>query len=302
MSGGPLAKLHSEHPWLSSPYEEAEYLSPTYYETLLKTYSFSGSTDLQLLMEALGRLTSSDSSKKVLEIGPGSGRGTQLFLAEIPQFSELVLLDQSSEMLKWCEEMFRDDSRISFLRSDTLDAMEVQLQGSSFDLVFSLWSLSHSIHKHLMQDADREAWIEERLMQFLSDNVSSGGSAYFVHFDSQSEEQSILFRHWSSEFEIFRDTDHQSPSKLILDRVFSRLESAGIGDSLVTHHVGDPIEYRSLEEAMEIFMNFHMEGYFNKSPKLADVLSELRTSLAAFEGGECIRIRPGCFIYEFRRR
>ena len=62
--------------------------------------------------------------------------------------------------------------------------------------------------------------------------------------------------------------------------------------------MGEEIVYSSVKEALEIFLNFHMESYFNKSVLLEEVLDELLNYFKKFtDKNGVIRIKPGCFIY-----
>ena len=80
------------------------------------------------------------------------------------------------------------------------------------------------------------------------------------------------------------------------------MRDEGVIKLKVNHFVGEAITYSSISEALEIFLNFHMETYFNKSPMLPIVIQELEEYFKKFidKDGK-IQIKPGCFTYEVER-
>ena len=103
-------------------------------------------------------------------------------------------------------------------------------------------------------------------------------------------------------FSIYKDFDKQSPSKLLIDEVLQRLNNEGVIKLTANHFVGEAITYSSIDEALEVFLNFHMESYFNENPLLPSVIDELKEYFGKFtdEDGK-IRIKPGCFTYEVEK-
>lgn len=120
---------------------------------------------------------------------------------------------------------------------------------------------------------------------------------FLIHFDSLSEEQRILMAQWKKVFPIFNATDSQSPSLRITEEIFREFEQRGTIALSFRQEVGEPIRYASLDEALEILMNFHLETYFNHSPLRDSVLAELRTYCSERQAADgSISITPGCLI------
>ncbi len=133
-------------------------------------------------------------------------------------------------------------------------------------------------------------------------NMKNGANFYLIHFDSQSDEQKILMQQWKKVYPIYKNTKQQSPSKLLLDDIFSELENEKIITNEQKHYIGTEIVYSNLNEALEIFFNFHMESYFNKSPQLEKAINEMTSYFKKFitKNGN-IAIKPACFIYKLTK-
>lgn len=65
---------------------------------------------------------------------------------------------------------------------------------------------------------------------------------------------------------------------------------------------GGTIEFdESPKEALERFMNFHMESYFNESNDVEKIINELKNYFQLFTNEDgTISIKPGCFIFEVK--
>jgi hypothetical protein len=71
---------------------------------------------------------------------------------------------------------------------------------------------------------------------------------------------------------------------------------------MCTHLVGLPIVFTGLDEALEYYLNFHMESVFNDSDELGEIVLELSADLLKYQQNDgTITIRPGCFIYKVKR-
>jgi len=75
--------------WLEILPAGSEYLDPSYYDRILPRYSFDGRRDLELLADFTKRC-STDSS--ILELGPGSGRATEVLWRQSQLALILVLI------------------------------------------------------------------------------------------------------------------------------------------------------------------------------------------------------------------
>jgi len=288
-----------QYSWQSFDPQGTEYLTPRYYEKLLKPYVFDDCSDLQIFERFLA-WGSPKKRVRALEIGPGTGRATEVLLKTLDT-PELILLDQSHRMLGFLGQRFGPQNVSRFVASDAIDYLASMSE--SYDLVFSLWGLSHSIHQTLSKFGMSfgRSKVCAALQNLFCNGLSSSGRFFLVHFDSTSEEQTIVLRQRSKEFPWFRPGEH-SPSKVIIDSVLSDIRRKGLIDFKVEHLHGAPIEYVDLDEALEIFMNFHMEGYFNDTARLKNVLIEVTQDLRRFKQPDgTIRVRPGCFVYTCRK-
>jgi SAM-dependent methyltransferase len=287
-------------PWVYSAFGGPEYLEPSYYDQILKPYMFLGRSDLDLLEDYVSsaRLPESPSA---LEIGPGTGRATEVILRTV-QNIELDLLDQSRQMLDYVTAKI---PRAANARAIQADAVTHLLgERSSYDLIFSLWSLSHSIHQNIARFGEQQARMrsEIALQRLFGSVLKPSGRFFLIHFDSTSEEQTISLRQ-RRRLARFLKAGESSPSQRIIESILLKARSAGRIHFQRIKLVGEPIVYSGIEEALEVFMNFHMEGIFNRTRLFDLVLSELAEDLRRFqcENGT-ISIRPACIIYSGNRR
>lgn len=292
--------LESKHSWLKMDSRDAsDYLTPEYYDSIIKEYVFNGKSDLELFRNFLKHGFGDRHVVKSLELGSGSGRGTDVFLESVPSYASLDLVDLSAEMIAYCENKYRDQRDVNFFQSDSIDFFSKTKD--TYDFVYSLWSLSHSIHQHIVDKNGEYEYTRNSIRNFIEKSIAPGGKMYVIHFDSLSEEQSIIYRQLSRDYPVAALTDRQSPSKLLLDDVFRECEKIGMGNSSITHLIGDPIRYDSIEDALESFMNFHMHTYFNHSDVTEQVIDELTKDLGKYEKPDGVFIRPGCFVYLFEK-
>jgi|SRR5579863_8537 len=299
-SSRPDRRLLLWYPWLGSFLPGTEYLPPEYYERILKPYVFSGISDLGLFRGFLLR-NGNKAGMRALEIGPGTGRATGVVLGAL-DLHRLVLLDQSHRMIDFLRWRLGQSGRVEFVERDAVTYLSSIR--NSYDLVFSLWGLSHSVHQTLgrlgLLRGSRRVY--QALRDLFCRGLADGGYFYLVHFDSTSDEQNISLRQ-RSKITPWLQPGQQSPSKRLLDRVLERLQREGVVDFQVTHLLGDPVIYSDINEALEIFMNFHMEGYLNNSAGVGDVITELRRDLKLFEApNKTIHVRPACFVYVCQKK
>jgi phospholipid N-methyltransferase len=285
-----------KYPWLSIAMPREAYLKPDYYGHILKEYIFDGRSDLEFLKERAGKIRDGAS---ILELGPGNGRATEAALNAMAQPKKLTLVDLSSQMLEYCKKKFADRDFLDYIKSDAVDFLASTQE--TYDFVFSLWSFSHSVHQNL-QDLGLEKGgekIRDAITKFLRNNIQPGGSFFLIHFDSLSPEQRISIKQRRRAYPIFANNKQQSPSKLLIDEVLTNLKSQGLIDFTCTHYDGKPIEFASLNEALEYYTNFHMECHFNNSPDINEIMTELSADIEKCRDVDgVIRIMPGCFIYD----
>lgn len=293
--------LYQKYPWLRVTAVLEDYIAPDYYIRLLKEYIFESKKDFELFEEYIKKI---DKRGTWLELGCGTGRITDLALKS-GKANTLDIIDLSHQMIDSCKNRFSNDSCIRYFQSDTVEYLEKT--NTVYDFIFSLWSFSHSVHQIIEREGHEKGSlrIESAIKKMVIENMDVGSEFFLIHFDSLSDEQKILFEQWKKTeplYEYYISNNLQSPSKLLIDKVFSELEEAGRIKTTRRHYVGSPISYRTLDEALEIFMNFHMESCFNNTPLIEGIVDELTSYFKQFTHRDgTISIRPGCFVYSFRR-
>ena len=294
--------LYKKYPWLRIITTIESYVDPMYYNKILKDYVFSGKTDLTIFSDFLEKYKKSN-NLTILELGCGTGRVTDIFLKKIGEICKtLYLVDLSDQMLKYTKERFTKYQTIEYIQSDSV--MFLKNDALVYDFIFSLWSFSHSVHQILTKDglSNGRTYIKNVVQKMVLNNMNKDSYFYLVHFDSMSEEQKILLQQWKKVFPIFSDTNQQSPSKLLLDEVFEELEKERVISLEVKHLTGESIVYKNEDEALEVFMNFHMESYFNESPLLGEVIEDLTDYFKKYKHKDgSIQIKPGCFVYTVKK-
>ena len=288
-----ISTLTQKYPWLKHTNSVEEYLPPEYYKQLLRPYMFSEASDLQLLKKFLKNKEASN----ILELGCGSGRASSIAVSLIPR-AIYTFSDLSERMLETAKKNLPPES--SFVIADAIEFMEKTEE--QYDLVYTLWSFSHSTHQHIHRLGVERAkqYISSVIKKFIKENMKSGGLFFLVHFDSLSDEQRILMSQWKRIFSIFANIEHQSPSKQIIDQTLLDLDNEGLITLSINHMRGDPITYASENDMLETFMNFHLETYFNTSPIVADVVEDIRSQAERYKNMDgSYAITPGCYVYSF---
>jgi len=290
--------IKNDFSWLKS-WEHSEYLSPDYYVKLLKPYVFNGKDDLTIFKDELNMVNSVPKSS--IELGCGSGRGTEIFINHF-KHDNLSVLDLSNQMLTFTKKKYNIKKAIC---SDTIDFMKTTSE--KFDFVFSLWSFSHSLHQHLEKYNninEGKLFIKSVLNKFILNNLEIDGKLFIIHFDSQSDEQTILMRQWAKKSKIYDREGKISLSLECIKESLSELEKNGNITFSINNLQGDAIIYNSEDEALETFINFHLEGIFNTMPKnkLDIIFNEILTYLNKFKLNDGkLAIRPKCYTINVQR-
>ena len=290
-----LYDLYQQYPWLHyRPDSEADYLPPNYYDKVLKPYTFGGKSDLEFFL-ADTEDKFNPPTDNLLEMGCGSGRATDALLNSGIGFRSLDLVDISHDMVAETSEKYVGIPEISVVESDTLDYLEATSKLYSY--AYSLWGFSYSVHHHMNQKGIRagKKHSEEVITKFLTQNLTPSGSMFIVHPDILSNEQRIIKS--LRQPAVAKTKDRQSSSKRLLDSLLAELEKQGLVTVTCKHLQGDPIRYSSTEEALEIFLNFHLHGSLNISRRLPAAIETLKQKFAEYKQGEEILIAPGCFNY-----
>ncbi len=289
--------LYQKFSWLKINTPYAEYVTPNYYDRLLKPYIFENKTDIEILKEFLLNRNFIKNDIKTLELGCGTGRATKILL-ENASILSLRILDLSKRMIDNCKKRFSNLNFINYTKSSSIDY--ISNTNEVYDFIFSLWSFSDAVHQVLVREGiDRgKAIVQKAITKMFTKNMATDGKLFIIHIDSKSDEQHIVRKEYKRINPIYSPENTQSLSKLILDKELARLKDIGLIDYEINHYVGEAIKYNSEEEALEIFMNFHLESRFNQSDNLSEVLADLSEYFKQFTNkkGE-IFIKPGCFIY-----
>lgn len=305
-----LAKLYARYPFLRfNPGDRSQYIPPAYYDSLIKPYTFGSTEDLSLMDSEIEGLARRTPAPVIMELGGGSGRATTYVLQKLKslnaQPSQYHVNDLSPGMIASLSSTFAQEPGFAAHNLDHLEMLEtIPPKLPSIDFAFSQWSLSHSIHQHIERDGlgivlDRVISIFDK----LADSLAAGGQVHIVHFDTKCEEQRIMVRQYEKYFWEFRDIGEQSLSKQLLDSVTKYLNTTRTDIiATVTHHEGDAIYYANMDEALEVFLNFHAEGEFNQMPSIVEIVREMTADLSQYlQPDGSLLIRPGCFTYQITK-
>ncbi len=294
-----IKELYEEYQWLRITNSVEEYIEPNYYNKLLKDYIFDRKSDIDIFKDFLKSI---DLDKEIyaLELGCGTGRATNAFINSLGSADfNLELVDLSERMLSFSKMEFSNYKNIKLFKSDSIEFIEKTKE--VYDVIFSLWSFSHAVHQTLIKRSLYEGrmYVKSTIRKMVKENMAKSSKFFLIHFDSLSDEQKILMRQWRKAFSIYNNLHLQSPSKRTIDETLQELRNEGIIKLRVRHLRGEAITYYSVEEALKIFLNFHMETYFNKSLLLPNIINELKEYFKKFtdKNGK-IMIKPGCFVYE----
>lgn len=293
--------LYKNYPWLKISTALEDYISPDYYDKLLKPYIFNKKEDLEYLRDVLKYLPK---NLKVLELGCGTGRSTVTLLEIKDKIKDVTGVDLSKNMVNKSKSKFKNYKQImNFVKSDTLKFVGETFE--KYDFIFSLWNLSHSIHQNMEFKGVKDGftYAYNVLYKFFTQNIKKGGIFFLIHFDSLSEEQIILRRILRRINPLYFQNKKQSLSKKVIDLLVKDLYKSKKFRIDVKHLIGEPIIYPNLNNALETFMNFHLESYFNNKDMLVDVFKELQNYLIRFKDKKNrVIIKPSCFIYTIEKK
>lgn len=273
-----------------------DYIGPEYYDSIIKDYIFNNTTDLELFRQYI----QGKKFKNILELGCGSGRATDVVVNEI-DMDTLTLVDLSKDMIDFVKNKYKDRQNITYEKSDHIDFLKSA--DNQFDFAYCMWSFSHSIHAHLYRTGeDGVQDICDVIENFIRNKLTIDGEMYIFHFDSTSQEQMILLSQWKKIYPLYTDITQQTPSKKTLDKVFEQLTRDNVMEFSCEHYIGEKIHYKDSEEYLELFMNFHLETFFNKTKMFESVKNSILSMGEKYKNGDgSYDIKPGCFIYKLKR-
>jgi len=289
-------RAETSRAWFQFAAPGSEYLEPEYYKRILKPYTFGGLSDLEMLQKYVDELPTSP--RTILELGPGPGRATRILLRKWRN-ARYTGVDLSARMVEYCTRRFHNErSRGDWIVQDALSFLGCG--DSRYDLIVSLWSISHAVHNSIARTGSvQEA--RSAVERMFAQRVPPGGRVYVIHFDSTSEEQKLALRQRQRLWP-FLVPGRPSPSQQLLEEALGALSARGGWRVQSRKLVGDMIVYESLDEALESYMNFHMEGWFNHRHDRDAVLYELEADLLRRVGTDGkIRVRPGCVVFVAER-
>src|SRR3989344_2417100 len=237
-----MKNLLKKYRWLSITTTLERYIDPDYYDKLLKRYIFEGKHDLDFFVEWAMQIPE---GSDVIELGPGTGRVTAVALKTIRHLKHLTLVDLSDRMIARCRERFGDNRSMRYTISDTNDFLLAT--NDKYDFAYSLWAFSHSVHQTLNKFGFEKGVENVRagVTKFLTENLKKDGSFFLIHFDSLSPEQRISMKQRRRDNFVFADDHLQSPSKRLLDELFTELHATGLIDFSCIRYAGEPLEFQS---------------------------------------------------------
>lgn len=262
--------------WATSAFS-SDYINPLYYDKMIKKYSSNRIDDLIILKEYLGKYPH---NKNILELGCGSGRATKILLSET-NCKVLTVTDLSKQMIDYVTKSNEIMKLINVKRNPCImKPVEVdnfkylQETREIFNNVISLWSLGHSTRPLFEKYGLKcTSIIEEILTSFIIKNLANKGSIFIMQTDWSSEEQQLRKRcRLLANPEIAKELYSYKDSTIVrvLKSVFYKLVDKGIMNkecTKATCYFGDEIVYGSVDEALEVFMNFHFAAEFNTAAK-----------------------------------
>lgn len=111
-------------------------------------------------------------------------------------------------------------------------------------------------------------------------------------------------KQWAKKSYVYNRGNKLSLSLEAIKSSLESLKNENIINYEINHLQGDPIYYTSMEEALEIFLNFHLEGEFNNCDEnnwnaaVKEVQADLQNYVL---DDKRLAIRPACYTILIRR-
>ena len=287
--------LGNNYQWLKLKWMDGEYVPPDYYDEILPLYDFDGAPDWACMERFIA--DQSPHASHCLELGPGTGRGTQVVARYAKRITAVEL---SSAMCNALRQRFAGQ-RVEVVNEEMITFMRNLPAEPVYDLVVSLWALPHGVHHPILKEGfERGAAIAREGLDRLLAATTPGGKMGLLHFDARSDEQMLVMPMWEKVFAWAEvRAGDMSPSERVMRQWCADHEGAGTITYKFERHAGDPITFPSVESALEVMMNLHMEMYFNQHPLHETVIRELGAGLqsrAVSDGS--VTVKPAAYFIE----
>ena len=115
-------------------------------------------------------------------------------------------------MISFLRNRYSDLSFLRFIESDVVNYF--QTSHPAYDLIFSMWSLSHAVHQNLTRYGTKKGrdLTLNALANMLHGSLSAGGLFYLMHFDPLSDEQRMIIRQRQKVFPFLAEPVHSRQS------------------------------------------------------------------------------------------
>lgn len=245
-----------------------------YYSSLLPEYNWQGLSDTEYLDLFLSERLAKK-MKHTLELGAGSGRGTKIVLKHS---DKVTAVEINRAML----DSFECSDENVFCVNEDMNFFVKEQSLKLYDLIFSFWG------PYLIRES----------AEVLITDVSSGARGVFFHAHRGGLEQRIV-RETLHKFKDRRyDPDKKTSNEEDAFReVLEKHGKSGRIDYCVNEVLGEA-RFRSLDFALESFLNFHLGGVFEKRVYL-EVARFLENRLKTCLKNQEIHVPSGVKIFSF---
>jgi len=245
-----------------------------YYATLLPEYNWQGLSDT----EYLDLFLSERLAKKVshaLELAAGSGRGTKIVLKHSDKVTAVEINPAMLDSFEF------SDANLFCVKEDMNDFVKKQSL-KSYDLIFSFWG----------------PYFTRESAEISIANVNSGTRGIFFHAHRGTIEQKLI-REVLHKFKngTYNPKKNTSDKEDAFREILDKYRESGQIDYCVEEILGEA-RFRSLDFALESFLNFHLGGVFERKVYL-EAASFLEARLKTYSDNERIRVPSGIKIFSF---
>lgn len=281
---------------------------PSYYLRLLPPYSFEGETDESLLENWLRNQTNKRNKFKVaIDLGCGTGRGT-IILAKYAK--KVIAVDINQRMLNFAKTVLKEYRNVELIKDEMfnfISRMVITNFIKKVDLLLFFWSIFYPLNFEFVEISPNfEIKLKEprkalkscyEKLKTLFFNIEKGCKVVIFHYRTDTDEQKIAHKYWKRLFPFPFGTP--SPSRYVLKKFLK--ENSDILQYKWSEVDGKVI-FDNLDNALEVFMNFHFHGIFNRRLSIARrMIQELAEDLRPFQKNGHYVLSCGCSIIEVTR-